>query len=118
VGQLLCQNGFETWDLGMDMDYKRDLGTHLVARDDFVALIHHAREAHTNVLLPTICQRTNCRSIIDQQTPEPTASAPETEIAVSTVCPQRKKRKEDEVTTRIDATVLEIKKRPDDVSYR
>ncbi|EEC51955.1 predicted protein, partial [Phaeodactylum tricornutum CCAP 1055/1] len=36
LGHLLCQLGFTLWDLGMEMEYKRNLGSQLVPRAVFV----------------------------------------------------------------------------------
>eukprot|EP00536_Pseudo-nitzschia_multiseries_P012410 jgi/Psemu1/320252/estExt_fgenesh1_pm.C_4730007 len=37
LGRLLSKLGFKLWDLGMDMEYKRGLGSHAMKRKDFVS---------------------------------------------------------------------------------
>lgn len=37
LGMLLAQAGFAFWDLGMDIDYKRELGAKLITRETFLA---------------------------------------------------------------------------------
>ena len=44
LGCLLTRCGFEYWDLGMDLDYKRRLGAQLMPRDEFVANVKRTRE--------------------------------------------------------------------------
>ena len=69
LGRLLCQRGFTLWDLGMDMEYKRTMGSHLMPRDDFVQVVHEVRVRDQNTTLP-IWDPTaapNCRDIIDDK---------------------------------------------------
>mmetsp|Transcript_40110 Transcript_40110/g.56507 ORF Transcript_40110/g.56507 Transcript_40110/m.56507 type:complete len:146 (+) Transcript_40110:464-901(+) len=65
LGKLLCQNGFTMWDLGMDMDYKQDLGTHLMPRSEYVAYVHRIRQ-QTHIVLETIKSPVNAREILDR----------------------------------------------------
>jgi Leu/Phe-tRNA-protein transferase len=69
LGKLIFAAGFTVWDLGMDMDYKRSLGAQLVPRDDFVRMVHEAREMENehglSVQLPVPATKVNARSIID-----------------------------------------------------
>ena len=67
LGKLLCSRGFEIWDLGMDMEYKRSLGSHLMPRDEFVDNVHRIRTTMDLVLPEWNLQAArNCRDIIDQ----------------------------------------------------
>ena len=43
LGNLLAECGFEYWDLGMDLEYKRRLGAELVNRDDFLRIVKRSR---------------------------------------------------------------------------
>jgi Leu/Phe-tRNA-protein transferase len=73
LGRLLCHLGFTLWDLGMEMSYKTQLGSHLMARDDFVAHVHRVREESLPLLLPQGAQdvdhiavgHVNAKTIID-----------------------------------------------------
>lgn len=66
LGKLLAAHGFTVWDLGMEMDYKTALGSHIVPRDEFVRAVHTARQ-HSRIQLPSLesQQRLNCRDIIN-----------------------------------------------------
>lgn len=57
LGHLLCQLGFTLWDLGMEMEYKRNLGSQLVPRAVFVDAIHRAREETRERRLLTVQAR-------------------------------------------------------------
>lgn len=63
LGQLLTQNGFSMWDLGMDMPYKAQLGAKLVAREHFVRAVHEHRCQLPTRHLPEGMQ--SCRQLID-----------------------------------------------------
>lgn len=63
LGQLLIQQGFSLWDLGMEMDYKRSLGCHLMSRQAFVAHIQAVRHAKGHLRLP-VEENRNCKDII------------------------------------------------------
>jgi Leu/Phe-tRNA-protein transferase len=69
LGKLIFASGFTVWDLGMSMDYKQSLGAQLAPRDDFVRMVHEAREMENerglSVQLPVPTTRVNARSIID-----------------------------------------------------
>ena len=67
LGRLLCTLGFTLWDLGMGMDYKKSLGSHLMKRKAFVAQVHDLRIRHGHLRLPiTDAKGFNCRDLIDQ----------------------------------------------------
>jgi Leu/Phe-tRNA-protein transferase len=76
LGCLLQQNGFTLWDLGMDMNYKRDLGATLMPRPEFVEHIHRSREKG-HVMLPRLETSVNCKVIYEQNlaTAAPSATA-------------------------------------------
>lgn len=66
LGQLLCNHGFSMWDLGMAMDYKGQLGAHLMPRADFVDEVHRVRSAYGHLVLPFDGTRVNCKIILDR----------------------------------------------------
>lgn len=68
LGKLLMQLGFSLWDLGMEMEYKKTLGCHLMPRDVFVAHVHSVRHVKGHLTLPT--GSFDCKRIIDQAIPE------------------------------------------------
>lgn len=66
LGRLLCKIGFKLWDLGMDMDYKQSLGSHLMNREDFVAHIANVRVSQGHYRLPiTDSNGFSCKNLID-----------------------------------------------------
>ena len=78
LGCLLTRCGFEYWDLGMDLDYKRRLGAQLMPRDEFVANVKRTREENKGVIIQLVAacsssssddcdgvQKQNAREIID-----------------------------------------------------
>ena len=65
LGSALQQAGFTVWDLGMDMDYKRDLGACLVERDDFLQLVHTHRVSRDCPLPHPDATPQNARVLID-----------------------------------------------------
>ncbi len=69
LGRLLSQNGFTLWDLGMDMEYKRDLGSKLMPRSEYVQEVKRVRVVNGHVVLPTGQEPVNCREIIDREVP-------------------------------------------------
>lgn len=67
VGRMLSKLGFALWDLGMDMEYKQGLGSHLMSRKDFVAHVANVRVTQSHNRLPiTDSTGFNCKSLIDQ----------------------------------------------------
>uniref|UniRef100_A0A7S4EM55 Leucyl/phenylalanyl-tRNA--protein transferase n=1 Tax=Pseudo-nitzschia australis TaxID=44445 RepID=A0A7S4EM55_9STRA len=67
LGRLLSNMGFKFWDLGMDMEYKQDLGSHLMKRKDFVSFVAKSRVTDGNKVLPTTNSNGfNCKSLVDQ----------------------------------------------------
>jgi len=65
LGKLLIQHEFTVWDLGMEMAYKRSLGSHLIPRQDFVNQVRAVRDH--DIPLPN--ERRNCRDIINNVEP-------------------------------------------------
>lgn len=67
LGSLLHQQNFSLWDLGMEMEYKKKLGSTLKCRNDFVATVHAVREQHGYMCL-TLSNSgedgMNCKDII------------------------------------------------------
>ena len=72
LGRLLCESGFTLWDLGMDMEYKQELGSQLMPRSEFVQEVKQVRVTNGHVVLPTNQVRVNCRTIIDMAKQAPT----------------------------------------------
>jgi hypothetical protein len=66
IGRLLCGLGFSLWDLGMEMNYKKSLGSHLMPRKQFLEHIHQVRESRGGLVLPTGNTPVNAKTIIDQ----------------------------------------------------
>jgi len=69
LGRILTERGFHLWDLGMMMDYKRDIGAKAMPRDVFVREVHRVRETEGHLTLPVRQQARNCKDIIDQIAP-------------------------------------------------
>lgn len=85
LGRLLSTLHFSMWDLGMGgagMEYKQNLGSHLLKRDDFVAHVHNVRVTKGFRILPTANNTNstgnnassnytgyNCKSLIDRELP-------------------------------------------------
>jgi hypothetical protein len=90
LGCLLQRSGFETWDLGMVMDYKTRLGAEIMERDDFVRLVQSVRQTQSHLqLLPiqdpgessfttSSCGQWNCRQLLDQIHPKSTTVVTDT----------------------------------------
>ncbi|KAL7527296.1 hypothetical protein ACHAWF_002125 [Thalassiosira exigua] len=79
LGRLLTRCGFEYWDLGMDLDYKRRLGARLMRRADFVDEVKRSRIEKKGVSLR--CEeRKNAKELVDWN---PVTAATETTQNVS-----------------------------------
>lgn len=63
LGCLLMQHNFTMWDLGMEMEYKKGLGSALIPRKDFVAILHSVREQYGHLILKEP-DNANCRDVI------------------------------------------------------
>jgi Leu/Phe-tRNA-protein transferase len=89
LGRCLCQAGFTLWDLGMDMEYKRALGSELMPRDDFVQFVQNVRTAEAHRTLPRLDRHPsegspqNCRDIIDGVSQSAAATTTTTTRSVS-----------------------------------
>jgi Leu/Phe-tRNA-protein transferase len=66
TGRLLLTCGYRWWDLGMDMEYKRELGAMLLDRPDFVQQVRSCRTQRPTVDLTAFDLPRNCRALIDQ----------------------------------------------------
>lgn len=64
LGAILTKQQFTMWDLGMEMGYKRSLGSILMQRDQFVATVKDVREQFGHLKLNVPNERTNCKDII------------------------------------------------------
>jgi hypothetical protein len=69
LGKLLTKCGFEYWDLGMEMDYKRRLGAELMGRADFVTEVKRSRIVNKGVVLHCGGERRNAKVLIDWEQP-------------------------------------------------
>lgn len=63
LGMLLQQQGFRMWDLGMDLEYKKKLGAHLMKREIFVEEVRKAREEGPDLILKC-SERVNIKGIL------------------------------------------------------
>ena len=62
LGQFLWKEGFDIWDLGMKLDYKKKLGARVMGRLEFVERVKELRGGKMGLM---ICDEArNCRSII------------------------------------------------------
>lgn len=52
LGRWLAKCGFELWDLGMVMDYKRELGVTVVPRKEWIRRLHEFRERRCSLTSP------------------------------------------------------------------
>lgn len=75
LGKLLTKCGFEYWDLGMDLEYKRRLGAELMRREDFLANVKRSRVENKGVELQCGGERKNAKELIDWERPETTAAS-------------------------------------------
>jgi Leu/Phe-tRNA-protein transferase len=92
LGRWLQQSKFRLWDLGMEMEYKADMGAVLVPRHRFVQAVHEWRRPPHGDLVLTMSGgghddddddgddggRMNCRDVIDSEIVAPSAAARET----------------------------------------
>ena len=85
LGQLLTKCGFEYWDLGMDLDYKRRLGAELIPRSDFLTHVHRSRIENKGVELQCGGEKVNAKELVDWGRPSTTTAQKE-----SIQCPKRK----------------------------
>ena len=74
LGRLLCRIGFSLWDLGMEMEYKKGLGSHLMPRKVFVEHVHAVRESKSSLVLPVGQEPQNAKTIIDYSSVQPDAA--------------------------------------------
>jgi len=51
LGMMLKKAGFAMWDLGMDLEYKKKLGAHLLPRSEFLEEVKISRESATDIIL-------------------------------------------------------------------
>ena len=72
LGRLLSEQGFQMWDLGMDMEYKQGIGSQAMPRETFVREVHRVRETQGHLVLPANQPAQNCREIIDRNAPPAT----------------------------------------------
>lgn len=75
LGRLLSQVGFTLWDLGMDMNYKQELGSQLMPRSEFVQEVKRVRVTHGHLVLPSGEDPVNCKTIIDRTQPTDSSSS-------------------------------------------
>lgn len=99
LGSLLAQSGFEIWDLGMDMKYKRDLGAQLMPRATYVDAVHRVRETRSSLIMPRLNKPLSCKSIlggVSKLAPvtvaNSTATPSGTKTPAATLCPDDSKR--------------------------
>jgi Leu/Phe-tRNA-protein transferase len=65
TGRLLIYSGFTLWDLGMEMEYKRDLGSSLMPRETFVKYVHRVRDCKGGFALPTTSHLFDAKAMLD-----------------------------------------------------
>lgn len=65
LGKLLTKCGFEYWDLGMELEYKRRLGAELMGRDDFVTEVKRSRINNKGVVLRCRSERDSAKELIN-----------------------------------------------------
>ena len=73
LGKLLLQCGFLYWDLGMEMDYKIQLGAELIGRSDYVREVHRTRVENKDLVLRCDGRR-NAKEVIDFDRPDNAAA--------------------------------------------
>lgn len=75
LGKLLTKCGFEYWDLGMDLEYKRRLGAELVNREDFVSKVKRSRVENKGVVLHCGGVKVNAKELADWDRPGPATAS-------------------------------------------
>lgn len=88
LGKLLLQCGFIEWDLGMEMEYKKQLGAGLMARSVFVCEVHRTRVENQDLVLRCNGRR-NAKEIIDFDRPDNNALKQNHDL-VKSMCGQQK----------------------------
>lgn len=81
LGKLLIKCGFEYWDLGMDLEYKRRLGAGMMRRAEFVRKVKQSRVENKGVVLQCGGERKNAKEVVDwvqQQQQQPSTAANDT----------------------------------------
>jgi len=74
LGQLLTKCGFEYWDLGMDLDYKRRLGAELIPRSEFLTHVHRSRIENKGIELQCGGEKVNAKELVDWGRPSTTTA--------------------------------------------
>jgi len=74
LGQLLTKCGFDYWDLGMDLDYKRRLGAELIPRSEFLTHVHRSRIENKGVELQCGGEKVNAKELVDWGRPSTTTA--------------------------------------------
>ena len=74
LGQILTKCGFEYWDLGMDLDYKRRLGAELIPRSEFLTHVHRSRIENKGVELQCGGEKLNAKELVDWGRPSTTTA--------------------------------------------
>jgi hypothetical protein len=69
LGKLLTKCGFEYWDLGMELEYKRRLGAELMGRADFVTEVKRSRIENKELVLRCGADRESAKELVDWQRP-------------------------------------------------
>jgi Leu/Phe-tRNA-protein transferase len=87
LGRLLCGLGFSLWDLGMEMEYKKSLGSHLMPRKQFLEHVHQVRESRGSLVLPSGKTPVNAKTMIDQTQPQTQLQPVQQETENSTLSP-------------------------------
>ncbi|KAL9179352.1 hypothetical protein ACHAXT_008642 [Thalassiosira profunda] len=75
LGKLLERCGFEYWDLGMDLDYKRRLGATIAQRTEFLGIVKRSRIENKGTVLQCGGERRNAKDLVDWEQPSSAATA-------------------------------------------